>query len=73
MARYSVGLYPGWLRLVLTWVVPMGVMTGISAQALTGELSARMLIGSVVPATLLLAGSSVLFRLGLRRYASASS
>jgi hypothetical protein len=59
--------------LVLTWVVPVGVMTTVLAQALTGELPARMLIGSVALATALLVGSSALFRSGLRRYASASS
>ena len=73
MARYPVGLYPGWLRLVLTWVVPVGVMTTVPAQALTGDLPAGMLVGSVVLALVLLIGASALFRLGLRRYASASS
>jgi ABC-2 type transport system permease protein len=73
MARYPASLYPGWLRLALTWVVPVGVMTTVPAQALAGELSARMLIGSVALAAALLAGASALFRFGLRRYASASS
>lgn len=73
MARYPVGLYPGWLRLVLTWVVPVGLMTTVPAQALSGELSPGMLAGSLLLALVLLAGASVLFRLGLRRYASASS
>lgn len=73
MARYPVGLYPGWLRLVLTWVVPVGLMTTVPAQALSGELSPAMLAGSLLLALVLLAGASALFRLGLRRYASASS
>jgi ABC-2 type transport system permease protein len=73
MARYPVGLYPGWLRLALTWVVPVGVMTTVPAQALTGGLSLGMLAGSLVLAVALLAGASLLFQLGLRRYASASS
>jgi viologen exporter family transport system permease protein len=73
MARYPVGLYPGWLRLVLTWVVPVGIMTTVPAQALTGELPAGMLVGSLALAIVLLAGASALFRGGLRRYASASS
>jgi ABC-type uncharacterized transport system permease subunit len=62
MACYPVGLYPGWLRLMLTWAAPVGVMTTILAQALSGDLPAGTLIGSVA-----------LFRLRLRRYASASS
>ena len=73
MARYPVGLYPGWLRLVLTWVVPVGVMTTVPAQALVGELAPGMLIGSAGLASVLVAGATILFRLGLRRYASASS
>ncbi|MBN2005661.1 MAG: ABC-2 family transporter protein, partial [Anaerolineae bacterium] len=64
---------PGWLRLALTWVVPVGVMTTVPAQALSGELSPGMLAGSAALATALFVGASALFRLGLRRYASASS
>ena len=73
MARYPVGLYPGWLRLVLTWVVPVGVMTSVPAQALAGSLSLGTLIGACTLALALLVGASALFRIGLRRYASASS
>jgi len=73
MARYPVGLYPGWLRLVLTWIVPVGVMTTLPAQALTGDLSIGALVGGLALAAALFAGASLLFRLGLRRYASASS
>ena len=73
MARYPVGLYPGWLRLVLTWVIPVGLMTTIPAQALTGELPPALLAGSLLTALLFFAGATVLFRTGLRRYASASS
>jgi len=73
MARYPVGLYPGWLRLVLTWVIPVGVMTTTPAQALTGAISPGMLLGSVALAVALFVGASALFRFGLRRYASASS
>jgi ABC-2 type transport system permease protein len=73
MARYPVALYPGWLRLALTWIVPAGMMTTVPAQALAGELALPMLMGSVDLAAALLAGASSLFRVGLRRYASASS
>lgn len=73
LARYPVGLYPGWLRLVLTWIVPVGVITTVPAEALTGALSSELLIGSVGLAVGLLVAASLLFRAGLRRYASASS
>ena len=73
MARYPVGLYPGWLRLALTWVVPVGIITTVPAEALTGRLPPGMLAGSVALALALLLGASTLFHVGLRRYASASS
>ncbi|MBN2148037.1 MAG: ABC-2 family transporter protein [Anaerolineales bacterium] len=73
MARYPVHIYPGWLRLVLTWIIPVGLVTTLPAEALTGVLPPMMLVGSAAFALLLFLGASVLFRLGLRRYASASS
>lgn len=73
MARYPLGLYPGWVQLILTWMVPIGIMTTIPAQALSGELSISMLIGSMAIAIILLLGASLLFHTAIRRYASASS
>ncbi len=73
MARYPVGIYPGWLRMVLTWVVPVGLMTTVPAQALSGDLTPGLLAASVAVAALLVVAASVLFHIGLRRYASASS
>lgn len=73
MARYPVGVYPGWLRLLLTWVVPVGLLTTVPASALTGELLPGALAGSLILAVVLVAGASWLFHAGLRRYASASS
>ncbi len=73
MARYPVGLYPGWLRLILTWIIPVGLITTIPVQALADSVSPITLTGSLGLAVGLFVGASVLFRAGLRRYASASS
>ncbi len=73
MARYPLGLYPGWARLILTWIIPVGVMTTVPAQALTGDISFITLAGTVTIAIVLVIGASVLFQTGLRRYSSASS
>ena len=73
LARYPVNLYPGWLRLTLTWVLPVAFMTTIPAQALIGTVSTTMLIASLVLALVFLAGASAVFRIGLRQYASVSS
>lgn len=73
MARYPVGIYPGWLRLVLTWVIPIGVITTVPAQALTGNAPWSLLAGSVLLAAALVTAASLLFQRALRRYSSASS
>ncbi len=73
MARYPMGMYPGWLRLVLTWIVPVGMITTVPAEALTETLSPWMLLASLTMAAILLLVGSLLFRVGLSRYSSASS
>ena len=73
LARYPMGMYPGWLQLVLTWVIPVGLITTVPAQALTGTISWAALAVSLGAALILVAAASILFRIGLRRYASASS
>jgi ABC-2 type transport system permease protein len=73
LARYPVSLYPGWVRLVLTWVIPVGVMTTVPAQALTGVISPATLLGGLALAVVAFIGATILFRTGARRYASASS
>jgi len=66
-------MYPGWLKLILTWVVPVGVITTIPAEALLGSLTPTNLLTSLGLAAVLVTAASILFRIGLRRYASASS
>jgi ABC-2 type transport system permease protein len=73
MARYPMGMYPGWLRLVLTWIIPVGMITTIPAEALTGSMEPVMLAASLLLSAVLFAAGTVLFRIGLRRYSSASS
>lgn len=73
MARYPLNLYPGWLRLLLTWVLPVGLMTTLPVQALTHNVAWPVFGGGILLALLLFVGASGLFHLGLRRYASASS
>jgi ABC-2 type transport system permease protein len=73
MARYPVGIYPGWLRFMLTWIIPVGMITTLPAQALTGMVPLRLILGSVVLASGLVIAASRLFQIALRRYSSASS
>lgn len=71
--RYPVGIYPGWLRYGLTFLVPIAFAVTVPAEALTGRLSGAEVAGAVALAALLLALTRVVWRLGLRRYSGASS
>lgn len=73
MARYPVGLYPGWVRIVLTWIIPVGLITTVPAQAVTGMLSWGTLAVVAGVAGAMAVGASVLFGAAVKRYASASS
>jgi ABC-2 type transport system permease protein len=73
MARYPLGLYPSWVRLVLTWIIPVGLITTVPAQALTGCVTLPSLAGMLILAVALLVAASLLFNHGLVRYHSASS
>jgi ABC-2 type transport system permease protein len=70
MARYPLGLYPGWVRLLLTWIVPIGLITALPAEALTGRLDGWLLSAAVVLALVLTLAASLLFRRALTRYES---
>ncbi|MBI9046609.1 MAG: ABC-2 family transporter protein [Anaerolineaceae bacterium] len=73
LARYPVSIYPGWLQMLLTWVVPVGVITTIPVDALMGTLSFGTLFASIGLAVVLFWTASWFLRFALRRYSSASS
>lgn len=73
LARYPIGIYPPFIRILLTWIIPIGLITTIPAQALNGQIGIGMVILSLAIAGILLIGASWLFRQGINRYHSASS
>ncbi len=73
LGRYPVGIYPGMLRLVLTWIVPVAFITTVPVEMLTKQVSPIMLVGGAGIALGLLLFASVFFRMSLRHYTGASS
>jgi viologen exporter family transport system permease protein len=73
MGRFAVDAYPLWLRRVLTYVVPVALVTTVPAEALSGRLSVLVAVASVLVAAAMLWLSTRLWRLGLGQYTSASS
>jgi ABC-2 type transport system permease protein len=71
--RWPVAIYPGWLRGLLTFLVPVALATTVPVEALTGRLDGGGLVGAVGLAAALLLGTRRLWQVGLRRYAGASA
>ncbi|WNV87680.1 ABC-2 family transporter protein [Umezawaea sp. Da 62-37] len=72
-ARWPVGIYPGWLRAGLTFVVPIGLAVTVPAEALTSRLTLQTLATQAALALALALTSRALWRAGLRRYSGASA
>jgi len=71
--RFPATVYPPWLRLILTFVVPVAVATTVPLQALRGDLLWwQVLLFLGVGAASFLVASRV-WKAGVRRYSGASS
>ncbi len=71
--RWPVSIYPDWLRIGLTFLVPIAFAVTVPAEAFTQRLSAGTLGLAVLVALGLLVITRVLWRLGIRRYSGASA
>lgn len=71
--RWPVSIYPGWLRIGFTFLVPLGFAVTVPASALTGRLSGWLLLGAAAFTVVLLVLSRWLWTQGLRRYSGASA
>jgi ABC-2 type transport system permease protein len=71
--RWPVGIYPPWLRLSLTFLVPVAFAVTVPASALTGRLTPLILLGAAALTLFALLLSRLLWRAGLRRYSGASA
>jgi ABC-2 type transport system permease protein len=71
--RFPIQFYRGWLRSVLTFVVPVAFMTTFPAQALLGRLEPWAAAAAVGLAGLLFVLARLFWRFGLRFYSGASA
>jgi ABC-2 type transport system permease protein len=71
--RYPTTVYPIWLRLIVTFVIPIALATTVPLQALRGDLNGwQVLMFALIGAASMWISSRV-WRAGVRRYSSASS
>jgi ABC-2 type transport system permease protein len=71
--RWPVTIYPGWLRISLTFLVPIAFAVTVPAEALTSRLTIDTLALAAGFALALLVFTRWWWRFGLRRYSGASA
>ena len=71
--RWPVGVYPGWLRYSVTFLVPVAFAVTVPAQALTSRLHWPTLALSVGFGIVLFGFTRWFWRFGLRNYSGASA
>jgi ABC-2 type transport system permease protein len=71
--RWPVTIYPQWLRIGLTFLVPVAFAITVPAQALTNRLTPMTLVGALGLAVLLMGLARVIWRMGVRSYSGASA
>jgi ABC-2 type transport system permease protein len=72
-ARWPIAMFRGWVRVLLTYVIPVAIMTSYPALALLGLLDLQSAAIAWGSGLLLLALSRLVWRSAVRHYSSASS
>jgi ABC-2 type transport system permease protein len=71
--RWPVTVYPGWLQVTLTFLVPIAFAVTVPAEALTDRLTPDTLGVALAFAVILGAATRAFWRFGLRQYSGASA
>jgi ABC-2 type transport system permease protein len=71
--RWPVGIYPGWLRYSITFLVPIAFAVTVPAEALTSRLDWQTLLLAALFAAVLFAFTRWFWRFGLKHYTGASA
>jgi ABC-2 type transport system permease protein len=71
--RYPVTVYPVWLRILVTFVIPIAVATTVPLQGLRGELTPSRVLGFVAIGVISFLIASQVWKRGLKQYSGASS
>jgi len=71
--RWPIGIYPGWLRYGLTFIVPIGFAVTVPARAVTARLDWGAAAAAAAFAVAAILLSRAVFRRGLRSYSGASA
>ena len=73
VGRWPIGVYPGWLRYSMTYLVPIGFAVTVPAQALTGRLGWETVLVLLGFTAVVVVFTRWFWRFGLKRYSGASA
>lgn len=71
--RFPATVYPAWLRIIVTFIVPIAVATTVPLQALRGEFNLGQILLFVGISAASFVVASIVWKFGVRRYSGASS
>jgi ABC-2 type transport system permease protein len=71
--RYPVSVYPVWLRIIITYLVPIAVATTVPLQALRGDLGYQQILFFLAIGALSFLVAARVWKTGVKRYSGASS
>lgn len=73
VGRWPIGVYPGWLRYSMTYLVPIGFAVTVPAQAVTHRLHWLTVVVAVVFALVVFALARRFWKFGVTKYSGASA
>jgi ABC-2 type transport system permease protein len=71
--RYPVTVYPWWMRILVTFIIPIAVATTIPLQGLRGELTVSRVVMFLAIGFVSFLVATQVWKAGLKRYSGASS
>lgn len=71
--QYPVTVYPVWLKLIMTYLVPIGFAVTVPAESLTGRLTTTRVLVTIGFLALVFAITRLVWRAGTRHYSGASA
>ncbi len=71
--RYPVTVYPVWLRIIVTFIIPIAVATTVPLQGLRGNLTAGSVLLFLAISGICFLIASQVWKRGLKQYSGASS
>jgi ABC-2 type transport system permease protein len=71
--RYPAMIYPPWLRLIVTYLIPIAIATTVPLQGLRGDLSTGQVISFVIVGIITFLMATRIWKAGIHQYSGASS